>query len=105
MWRPLILALACAAAGSSQPPPLEGIAHAGYRVRDLQKTDAYYSGVLGLSRAFRTNEGAAYYKVNDEQYVEIAPGLSSGDDIRLTHIALQTTDIEAMRRLLRRRGI
>ncbi len=52
------LVFVCAAAGSSQPPPLEGIAHVSYRVRDVQKTDAYYTGVLGLPLAFHTKDGA-----------------------------------------------
>ena len=92
MLRSLVLALACATAVFGQPLPLEGIAHVGYRAGDLDKADAYYSGVLGLPRAFRTNDGAAFYKVSDEQYVEIAAGQSPAPPF---HIALQTADIEA----------
>jgi catechol 2,3-dioxygenase-like lactoylglutathione lyase family enzyme len=102
MLRSLVIALACATALSGQPLPLEGIAHVGYRVGDLDKADAYYSGVLGLARAFRTNDGAAFYKVSDDQYAEIAAGQSPSPPF---HIALQTADIEAVRRLLRVRGI
>jgi catechol 2,3-dioxygenase-like lactoylglutathione lyase family enzyme len=102
MLRSLVLALACATNLFGQPLPLEGIAHIGYRVRDLDKADAYYSGTLGLPRAFRTNDGAAFYKVSDEQYVEIAAGESPAPPF---HVALQTTDIEAARRVLRARGI
>jgi catechol 2,3-dioxygenase-like lactoylglutathione lyase family enzyme len=105
MLRVLLFAFACVAAGLGQPLPLEGIAHIGFRVSDLDKAEAYYSGVLGLPRAFRTADGAVMYKVSDEQYVEIAAGLTPSDDIRLTHIALQTADIETSRRLLRARGI
>ncbi len=102
MLRSLVLALACATAVFGQALPLEGIAHVGYRAGDLDKAEAYYSGVLGLPRAFRTNDGAAFYKVSDEQYVEIAAGQSPAPPF---HIALQTADIEAARRLLRARGI
>jgi catechol 2,3-dioxygenase-like lactoylglutathione lyase family enzyme len=105
MLRFLLLALALMPAASSQPLPLEGIAHIGYRVSDLDKAAAYYSGVLGLPHAFQTGDGAVMYKVSDDQYVEIAPGLKASDDVRLTHVAVQTTDIEAARRMLRSRGI
>ena len=104
MVRSLLLILACAAAGFAQPLPLEGIAHVGYRVRDSETTGAFYTKTLGLARAFRSSDGADFYKVNDEQYIEVAPGLSEREDIRLTHIALQTPDIRAARRLLRARG-
>lgn len=104
MPRFLLLAFACAAA-FGQTLPLEGIAHIGYRVHDAEKAEAYYSGLLGLPLAFRTAGGAAMYQVSDEQYVEIAPASGVQGDIRLTHIALQTRDIEATRRLLRARGI
>jgi catechol 2,3-dioxygenase-like lactoylglutathione lyase family enzyme len=89
-------------AAFGQPLPIEGIAHVGYRVHDLEKADAYYSGILGLPRSFRANDGAVFYKVNDEQYVEIWAGESP---VPAFHIALQTTDIEGARRLLQARGI
>src|SRR5579863_7777365 len=94
--------IACASLGLAQPIPLEGIAHIGYRVADLDKADAYYTGVLGLPRAFRTGDGAAYYKVSDDQYVEIRTGESA---VPAFHVALQTTSIEGLRRILRARGI
>jgi catechol 2,3-dioxygenase-like lactoylglutathione lyase family enzyme len=102
MLRSFVFALAGAAVLFGQPLPLEGIAHIGYRVHDLEKAEAYYSGILGLPHAFRTNDGAAYYKVSDDQYVEIWEGESPAPPF---HVALQTTDIEAARRLLRARGI
>ncbi len=37
--------------------------------------------------------------------MEFAPGLGAQDTVRLTHIALATSDIQALRRLLRSRGI
>src|SRR5438309_7670827 len=100
----VLLILICAAAGSAQPLPLEGIAHVGYGVRDTAKTDAYYTGILGLPRAFQTNAGAAFYKVNDDQYVEMI-GEAGDSPAQLFHVALQTTDIAAARRRLRARGV
>jgi catechol 2,3-dioxygenase-like lactoylglutathione lyase family enzyme len=105
MLRAALLTVTFAAGAYAQPLPLEGIAHVGYRVRDLDKTHAYYTGVLGFERAFQIKSGAVFYKVNDDQFIEIQPGLSAQDDVRLTHIALQTSNLAATRRLLGSRGI
>lgn len=99
------LFLLAEAAIVAQPLPIAGIAHVGYRVADASKAQAFYNGVLGLPRAFEARDGAAFYKVSDEQYVEITPGLRANEDIRLTHIAIQTTNIQLLRRMLDSRGI
>src|SRR5205085_11715139 len=96
----LLLILVCAAAGAGQPLPLDGIAHVGYGVRDLARSDAYYAGILGLPRAFTASNGANFYKVNDDQFVEIAGGAADSPAPPF-HIALQTGDIAAARRMLR----
>jgi catechol 2,3-dioxygenase-like lactoylglutathione lyase family enzyme len=100
----LLMAFACTAIAFGQSLPLEGIAHVGYRVRDLDKTHSYYTNVLGLERAFQTSSGAAFYKVNDDQFIEVEPGLRADDDVRLTHIAVQTTNLKETRLLLEARG-
>jgi catechol 2,3-dioxygenase-like lactoylglutathione lyase family enzyme len=89
--------------GFAQPLPIEGIAHVGYGVRDPGKADAFYAGILGLPLAFKTSGGAAFYKVNDDQYVEIVQAGEAASPP--FHIALQTTGIAATHRLLRARGI
>ncbi len=103
MRRSLFLIVLCAAAASGQPLPLEGIAHVGYGVRDQAKSAAYYTGILGLPVAFRSNEGADFFKVSDDQYVEL--DRASESSAPPFHIALQTTDIAVLRRLLRDRGV
>ena len=59
MRRPLLLIVACMAAGFGQPLPLEGIAHVGFGVRNSDRSGAYYAGTLGLARAFKTSNGGA----------------------------------------------
>jgi predicted dehydrogenase len=93
-----------------QPLPLEGIACVGFRVGDLERSRTYYTGLLGYQQAFELENtpgqtASAFFKVNDDQYLELEPGLSPGDDVRLTRVAFQTTDIEALRRLLAARGL
>src|SRR5579863_5414082 len=98
------LFLLAQAAGGAPPLPIAGIARVGYRVADAAKSQAFYSGVLGLQRMDEPG-GAALYKVGDQQFVEIAPGLNATEDVRLTYIALETTDIRLLHRLLRSRGL
>jgi catechol 2,3-dioxygenase-like lactoylglutathione lyase family enzyme len=92
------------AATAAPPLPVAGIARVGYRVADAAKAQAFYSGVLGFPRLDAPG-GAALYKVSDQQYVEIAPGLNATEDVRLTYVALETTDIRSLHRLLRSRGL
>ena len=48
------------------------IGHVHLKVADIDRAIGFYSGVLGLPRAFQTEDGAVMYKVSDEQYLEIA---------------------------------
>ena len=95
----LIAGLACA-----QPLPLDGIAHVGFRVSNLERSSAYYTGLLGYQQAFAINT-TAFFKVNDEQYIELSPGLPVGEPVAFTHLAFQTPDIEALRRMLAARNV
>lgn len=101
----LLLALACRA----QDLPLTGISHVNFRVSDLEQARAFYTGLLGFPQAFSTGRngavGTAYLKVNDEQYIEISPGLKEGADQRLTHVSFVTTDIEKLHAALTARGL
>ena len=104
---PAITSLFLLARAASVAPqlPIAGIARVGYRVTDPAKAQVFYSGVLGLPRVFEAPGGAALYKVSDRQYIEIAPGLNAQENVRLTHIALETTDIRLLRAMLRARGL
>lgn len=89
--------------------PIDGIASVGFRVGDLEEARGFYSGVLGYEEAFRLEApGAApihFFKVNDRQYVEITPDLPPGENVRLTRIGIETTDVNALHRLLAERGL
>jgi lactoylglutathione lyase len=91
-------------------PPLVGIAHIAFQVSDLAKAQAFYGGLLGYEDAFRLykEDGTTrlvYFKVNDRQYIEIFPGLPPEQDDRLSHIALETTNLEALRLYLAEKGV
>jgi catechol 2,3-dioxygenase-like lactoylglutathione lyase family enzyme len=99
-----LLFLLAQAASAATPLPVTGIARVGYRVADAANAQAFYSGVLGFRR-IEAPGGAALYKVSDQQYIEIAPGLSANEDVRLTYVAIETTDIRPLQRMLRSRGL
>lgn len=87
-----------------------GLASAGFRVSDLGEARKFYSGLLGFEEAF-TLDGPdgrierVFLKVNDEQFIELLPGLARGERERLAHIAIQCEDVAQVRRELSRRGL
>jgi len=90
--------------------PITGLAHTGFKVSDLEKARSYYSGVLGFREAFDLRDSsaavtAAFFKINDDQYVEITPGLKPDEVIRFTHAAFSTSDVEKLHRMLEARGL
>ncbi len=95
---------------AAPPLPIDGFSHIGFRVSDLEKTRAYYSGVLGYDLAFDETDDQgrvtlAFFKINDDQFLEISPSLPPGEAVRLTHIAFVTRDLDALRRIIAGRGL
>ena len=97
----LALAFLLASVVSAQELPVLGIAHVGFKVSDFEKSKQFYTEVLGYEEAFRLGAGgkvtAAYFKVNDDQFIKLVPVAAPAPDDRLEEIALQTSDIEAIR--------
>lgn len=104
-----LLALACGCSVWAQTAPITRIAEVEFKVSSLQKARGYYEGVLGFPEAFQIKSpaGAAevYFKVNDNQYISVTATLKPGELDRNDHIALQTSDIQAMRRLAAAQGL
>jgi catechol 2,3-dioxygenase-like lactoylglutathione lyase family enzyme len=97
------------AAQKIQRPKILGIAHIGLRVSDIEKSRAFYKDFLGLGEPFLLNKpdgslDLTFIKVNDYQYIELFPGLKTGQD-RLSHISIYTDDAERMRQYLASRGV
>jgi catechol 2,3-dioxygenase-like lactoylglutathione lyase family enzyme len=81
--------------------PIGVIAHVGFRVADLEKTRAFYTGRLGIHQAFDQKDATgkvtlAVFKINDDQFLEFSPGGKLG----FTHVAFQTHEIERLRQIL-----
>lgn len=110
---PLLLGLVVAARCvglAADRPPIVGIAHIAFQVSDLAKAQAFYRDLLGYEDGFRLHKEdgttrLVYFKVNDRQYIEISPGLPPEQDDRLSHIALETTNLEALRQYLAEKGV
>jgi catechol 2,3-dioxygenase-like lactoylglutathione lyase family enzyme len=91
-------------------PAIVGIAHVAFEVSDMAKARAFYGDLLGYEEPFRLFRESGtvrltYFKINDRQFIEILPSLPPGQDERLSHFALETTDIETLRLFLTEKGI
>src|SRR5579872_4965711 len=88
-----------AGAAFAEDLPLLGLAHVGLRTSDLEKARAFYHGMLGCEEAFdlKAPDGhiaIAFFKINDNQFIEIYPGVPEGTRVMMTHVAFYTDDIE-----------
>src|SRR5579871_260423 len=102
--------------GAPQPPPsleelpVMGIANVTLKVADLDKARHYYEGILGFAEAFDLkdrsgNVTSAYFKVNDDQYIEVIPTLKPGELNREERVVFQSTDLERLHALYDSRGL
>jgi catechol 2,3-dioxygenase-like lactoylglutathione lyase family enzyme len=90
--------------------PVLGLSHVGFRTSDLEKARAFYHGILGYDEAFDLKApgghiAVAYFKVNDNQFIEILPGIPPGTTVMMSHIAMYTGDIEKLHKMLEERGV
>ena len=101
---PLLLA-ACTLFGADNLP-IGGIAHIGFRVADLEKTRAFYTGTLQIEQAYDQKDAngkttLAVFKINDRQFLEFSPGTPVG----FTHLAFLTEKIDTLRQLVDTLGL
>jgi catechol 2,3-dioxygenase-like lactoylglutathione lyase family enzyme len=90
--------------------PIAGIAHVTNRVSDLEKARAYYGGVLGFAEAFDLKDAqgriiSAFFKINDEQYIEVIPNLPPGELVRQARIVIQSSDLQRLHGIYKERGL
>ncbi|MEP7367111.1 MAG: VOC family protein [Acidobacteriota bacterium] len=112
MRRIVWLGLAASAALWAQEvkrPPITGVAHMAFYVKDIAAARNFYTGLLGYQECFdlKNADGSlslTFVKVNDRQHIELFPEKAAGTD-RLNHISIETTDAEAMRKYLASKGV
>jgi lactoylglutathione lyase len=100
---------------AQQPAPVEdvpilGLAGITFRVTDLERARRYYTGVLGLAEAFGLRDGtgkvaSVFFKVNDDQYVEVTPDLEPGGVNRQARVVIQSSDLPRLHRIYAGRGL
>ncbi len=107
----LAFLLVCLVPSLQEParPHILGVAHVALYVSDIAKSRAFYGDFLGYQESFHLDKAdgslsLAFMKINDEQYLELFPGLNPQND-RLYHISFYTDDAEGMRAYLGRQGV
>jgi catechol 2,3-dioxygenase-like lactoylglutathione lyase family enzyme len=90
-------------------PHITGVAHISILAHDFEKSRAFYGQFLGFQEPYslKNADGSPsmiFFKVNERQYIEIAPERQAGTD-RLSHISFETDDIELLRQYLASRGV
>lgn len=93
---------------------ITGIAHAAYRVKDMERALAFYCDVLGMERAFSLADDAGqpwieYLKAAPGQFIELfyaAPDQSCAFSAQdsYAHLCLQVDDIQAIARQITQAG-
>jgi len=96
-------------AQSPQRPRIVGISQIALFTHDVDKLRAYYGDFLGLQELhpLKTpgkSHHTMLFRINDRQYIELIPENAVHTD-RLSHISLETDDIEALRLYLSSKGI
>jgi catechol 2,3-dioxygenase-like lactoylglutathione lyase family enzyme len=75
------------------------------RVSDLSAARAFYGELLGLHPRTGLFNAAALYDVGSRQQVRLEPGLPPQQDDRMSHLAFETIDIQALRTYLTAKGV
>jgi len=83
-------------------PPITGVAAFAAKVSSMEEARTFYSTVLGLEEAFTIGNPVGgpeltAYKINERQYVYVAPYLSDANDSRLLFVGFETSDARALR--------
>lgn len=90
--------------GAVERPPIVGVAHVGLRTNDMAAARAFYGHALGFADLTSADKDACF-KVNDHQYIEVFPDLTSETQDRLIDVAFETTNVQQLRDYLASRGV
>ncbi len=95
---------------------ITSLAHAALNVKDLDRSLAFYSGILGFPEMLRLHKDdgstwLVYLRITDDQYLELFPGAEEDRAPKswhangVTHICLSVADIEKIVGNLTARGV
>jgi catechol 2,3-dioxygenase-like lactoylglutathione lyase family enzyme len=96
-------------AQTPQRPRIIGISHIGIFAHDYEKSRAFYGNFLGFEEPYslKNADGSpsmTFFKINDRQVIELFPERKADTD-RLSHISLETDNIEELRAYLASKGV
>jgi catechol 2,3-dioxygenase-like lactoylglutathione lyase family enzyme len=105
-----LFALVSTLASAVDRPPIVGIANFLVKTDNLEEARKFYTGVLGYDEVFKhrrpgTNADIAVFKVNDHQYIEVAPTLTNEADDKLIQIGFETKDAGKLRDYLASKSV
>ena len=94
---------------------ITGLGHVAIKVKDIDRTLAFYTGLLGMQEMMRINKDdgslwIVYLRITDTQFLEVFPGAETErapgwNTNGLNHICLTFNDLEAVVRELAAKGI
>ena len=104
-----VITVSAVCAQAPQRPHILGISHIGLLAHDYEKSRAFYGDFLGFQEPYdlKNPNGTpimTFFKVNDHQYIELYPETEPNTD-RMTHVSLETDDIEGLRLYLKSKGV
>ena len=89
--------------------PVIGLAGVAFRTSDLAKARAHYQGVLGFPEAFTVKSPggvtSVYFKVNDDQYIELVNDIEPGELRRQARVIFQSNDLKKLHAIYTARGL
>jgi catechol 2,3-dioxygenase-like lactoylglutathione lyase family enzyme len=91
-------------------PPITGVAGFAAKVSDMAEARKFYSTVLGLDEAFPIKNplggsDLTTFKINEKQYVYVAPDLKGPNDSRMLFVSFETADAKALRDYLASKNV
>lgn len=107
-WLFAFLAVAGPRLVRAQEVALAGIAHAAFRVSDVQKSREFYLK-LGFQQAFEFGDegktSVSYIKINDQQFVELYQRKDDAQPLGLLHVCFESRDLNALHDAYVARGL
>ena len=91
-------------------PKITGVVGLAIKTKDLATARNFYSTILGLDEAFPVKNPAGgtdftTFKINEKQYVYVAPDLKDDTESRLLYVSFETSDARALRAYLGSKGV
>ena len=101
-----INAVAVAQAPFAVRPPITGIAHVTFYADNLQKSQAFYGGLLGWEQvpAGAPQPGVRFY-ANHAQYIALKPAPNPGQSDRFDSVGFSTPNADQLRKFLQVHGV